>query len=420
MTAGFLAALAVSTLLPAETLYLNLERTLALALRNSPLAVEAKLERKAGVLAAGRGVAGIVPKGSVSISKLHSESGRVWEGEIAFSQAVFDPTVFSGVISGIMNAGYHSESAREQSAGLVLNVTGGYLNLIRARSALAAAEKACTQAEAVYRLVEEKFRLGQVSRIELLRSQAFYQQSEVSRLTARKGYTEAMNALASAVGLRPGQIIVPTEELDTAVPEIEPEQIRRQIERNNPGVRMSRELNRIAVLNLVAAFLRVLPAVSLFRSFRYVDTVPPAGYRQWQEGAVKNDGIAISLPVADIAGFVLNAGEALISARRSRAALVRARLELRSATESAIAGYQEARQRYRQAVDNLRLHRELYELARSRFQLGALGLSDLLEVEAGLAQAEAGAVGALCDVYLQSAQLGYLMGLSRTGEQVGN
>ena len=183
---------------------------------------------------------------------------------------------------------------------------------------------------------------------------------------------------------------------------------------------MSRELNRIAVLNLVAAFLRVLPAVSLFRSFRYVDTVPPAGYRQWQEGAVKNDGIAISLPVADIAGFVLNAGEALISARRSRAALVRARLELRSATESAIAGYQEARQRYRQAVDNLRLHRELYELARSRFQLGALGLSDLLEVEAGLAQAEAGAVGALCDVYLQSAQLGYLMGLSRTGEQVGN
>lgn len=420
LAAGFLTALAVSTLLPAETLYLNLERTLALALRNSPLAVEAEAERKSAVLAAGRGAAGIMPRGSVAVSELKGESGRVWEEEVTVSQTVFDPVVFGGVISGIINAGYHSESARDQSARLVLTVTSSYLNLIRARSMLAAAEKACVQAEAVYRLVEEKFRLGQVSRIELLRSQAFYQQAELNRLSARKGAAEAMNGLIAAVGLRPGQIIVPTEELDSAVPEIEPEQVRRQIERFNPGVRMSRKLNRVAVLNLVAAFLRVLPTVSLFRSFRYVDTVPPAGYRQWQEGAVKNDGIAISLPVADIVGFVLNAGEALISARRSRAALVRARLELHSATESAIAGYQEARQRYRQAVDNLRLHRELYELARSQFQLGALGLSELLEVEAGLAQAEAGASAARCDVYLQSAQLGYLMGLSRTDEKAGN
>ncbi len=420
LTGGLLTALAVSALLSADTLYLNLERALALALRNSPLAVEAKMERRTGVLAAGNGVAGIMPRGSVALSELKGESGRVWEEELTISQTVFDPAVFSGVISGIMNARYRSESAREQSARLVLAVTSGYLNLIRAQSMLAAAEKACAQAEAVYRLVEEKFRLGQVSRIELLRSQAFYQQAELNRLSAQNGAAEAMNGLVTAVGLKPGQIIVPTEELDSAVPEIEPDRVRREIERYNPGVRMSRKLNQVAALNLVAAFLRVLPTVNLFRSFRYVDTVPPAGYRHWQDGAVKNDGIAISLPVADIVGFVLNAGEALISARRSRAAVVRARLELHSATESAIAGYQEARQRYRQAVDNLQLHRELYELARSQFQLGTLGLSELLEVEAGLAQAEAGVSAALCDVYLQSAQLGYLMGLSRTGAKVGN
>lgn len=415
-----LTGLVITALVSADTLYLNLEGTLALALRTSPLALEAKLERDAAVLAVGSGVAGILPKGSVAVSKLKQESGLLWEQEATVSQTIFDPVVFSGVISGIMNAGYHSESARDQSARLVLTVTKGYLNLIRARSMLAAAEKACAQAEALYRLVEEKFRLGQVSRIELLRSQGFYQQAELNRLSARKGFAEAMNGLVAAVGLRPGQIIVPTEELDSVVPEIEPDQVRRQIERDNPSVRMSRELNRVAALNLVAAFLRVLPTVSLFRSFRYVDTVPATGYRQWQEGAVKNDGVAISVPVADIIGFVLNAGEALISARRSRGALARARLELHSATESAIAGYQEARQRYRQAVDNLRLHHELYELARTQFQLGALGLSDLLEVEAELAQAEAGVDAARCDVYQELAQLGYLMGLSRTGGKVGN
>ncbi|MGC8798142.1 MAG: TolC family protein [candidate division WOR-3 bacterium] len=412
---GLLISLLLSGAAKPETLFLDLNQTLNLALHHSPQAAEAGTDQTQAVLTTARGIAGLLPAPGASLSGYKSGTTTTWTGEVTISQVVFNPALFSGLVSAIINSGYYSASARDRTARLILSVTTDYLNLLRARYLLAAATKAVKQAEANYQLTEERFRLGQASKIDLLRSHTFLLQAQLNQLSAEKGYAGAMSTLGASTGISTGPVIVPVEELNPDPPAIQPESVRQQVLCFNPGLKINLKLNQVATLNLISACLRALPAVSLFRRWQYQDTTFPQSVSHWQDRTVRTDGIMLSFPIADLAGFILNLGDALVARRRSRAELLKTRLELSTAVENALYGYQEAQQRYQQATTNLKLNQELYELARARFQLGALSLTELLEIETGLAQAEATAISALCDIYIQSAQLGYLMGITRAG-----
>ena len=396
-----------------DTLYLNLNQTIELALKRSPRAIEINATRAQSALTIGKGLAGILPQPQAGISAIKTETGTSWNGEIGIGQVIFDPVTFSALISSIINAENYSYSAREQLCQLIYSVTTDYLNLLRSRQLLNAAKQALTGAETNYQLTEQKFKLGQLSKIDLLRSQTYLTQARLNLLSAEKTYETALNSLRVSSGITTNKIIEPVEQLNSELPEIQPETLRQQIARFNPGLKMSRDLNKIATLNLLASLLRILPVISLNRSFQYQDTIFPKDIKHWQDHSIKTEGITISFPVADLARFILNVWDALLAARRSQAQLTRTKLELTAAVENAILDYQEARQRYEFAQQNLKLNQELYELARTRFQLGALALPELLEIESGLAQAQASFISATCDVYIQSAQIGYLMGITR-------
>jgi outer membrane protein TolC len=192
-TTGLLLTLLLSSPEP-ETLYLDLNQTLQLALRHSPQALTAGADRSQAYLTVARGVASLLPVPGASLTGYRTGTTTSWNGEISLSQVVFDPALFSGLVSSIFNAGYYSASARDQTARLLLTVTTDYLNLLRCSRLRDAALKAVTQAEANYRLTEERFRLGQASRIDLLRSQTFLLQARLNLLTAQKQYSGAMNS----------------------------------------------------------------------------------------------------------------------------------------------------------------------------------------------------------------------------------
>ena len=114
----------------------------------------------------------------------------------------------------------------------------------------------------------------------------------------------------------------------------------------------------------------------------------------------------------DLKTYVLNIVDASNDARRARAAALDASLQIRSTATSAILGYIEARETWEYATGNLELNRRLFDLAREQHRLGAISLADFFGVEATLAQARATHIGALCDTYVQAAQINYLLGAS--------
>lgn len=412
---GFLSLSLNLSLLGADTLNLNLNQALDLALKKSPLRSEASASQLQGFIGLGQGINAILPATtaylSTSTTPSEEENPTVWAGNFAIQQVLFDPSVFASLVSSIINASYYSAEVKDKTARVIYDVTTDYLNLLRAQLLFNAAQKTVEQAEEEKKLITERFHLGQASRIDLLRSEVFYSQAQLGLLSAKKTLTTAQETFKATAGINKPVAIRATEQL-AAPPEwkiTDPDSLLLAIEHSNPGSKMTKHLATIAGINLTTAFSRLLPSVSLYRTWGYSDTSFPSGYSHWKEKSTITQGIKFSLPF-DIKTIVLNIGDALAGSRRARAALAKSRLQLRATALTAILGYQEAKVRYEQAKRNLELNKELQELALTQYRLGALPLADLLEFQANLAQAEATCLAALCDTYIQVAQIGYLLG----------
>jgi len=396
-----------------DTVYLTLNQTLEMALKRSPLAKEAGADRWQAVLSAGEGVAALLPTPGLSFSKQETELGTSYNVNWSINQPVFDPYLFKALVNGIISASYYSLSARERTARLVYDVTSAYFNLVRARLLYTAAVKGVEQAEQNHRVAQERFQLGQVPEFEWLRAKAFFSRAQLGLLNAEKTLKTARVGLCALAGINPNKAVMPADEIKepATIPEFDSEEVLARIMEFNPGLQLADRVKNQAMVSLVAAFLRFLPSVSFYQSAQYSDSTLPANWQSGKEQMVRTSGWSFSLPIADVKGFILNLGGAINASRRSRAEFTRAKLELYVTAQNAILEYEEALRRYHQAKENLSLNQELYQLALTRYQLGSIAQSELLEIEAELARAESDYLSALCDTFIQSAQIAYLLGL---------
>lgn len=410
---GFLTSLFCLMISSPDTIYLNLNQALQIALKQSPHAAEAGASRLQSWLALGQGANGVLPTPQANITRTKEISGAtLWSSTVTINQVAFDPTVFIGFISSIVNSRYYSLEARQKVASLIYQTTTDYLNLLKAQFILDAAHKALIRATENLKYATERYRLGQTTRIDLLQSEVFFSQAKLNLLNAQKGVALAQEKFRATVGITRTDPIWATEELlaPAEFPISDADSLLWVIERTNPNVQMNQHINTVAHLNLGAAFARILPSISFYRTWTTLDTAFPKSYPIWKEKMVSTDGIRLSFSLVDIKSFLLSLGDAIAGFRRSRATLARTRFQLRAAVQSALFDLEEAKLRYTEAKRNLELNQELYDIALIQYRIGGISLNDLLAVEVNLAQAEASYLAALCDTYSQVAQIGYLLG----------
>ncbi len=410
-----------------DTVELSLGQALERALRLSPTALEASASRCEGGIKLAQGVAALLPTPTAALSYGRTEARlsllpdstivtKGWIGSLTLNQVVFDPQVFAGVVGAAVWSDYHAADAQERRARLVFEVTRDYLRLLSARLQRDAAASALARADDNLRLVREKERLGSASRIEVMRSEVFRSQAEVSLLSAEKALAVAHTAFLATVGMSGDIAVRPVEQLtEPARPEYDDrERLVREIERVNPGVKMAVRASTVGQLNRVASVVRALPSVSAYWSSRYSDTVFPSNLSRWTNKDEVSYGVQFNFPLLDLKSYVFNIAQTSVDSRRTQAAACRARLQVRSAAIAAVLDYEEASQRYDHARRNLELNQELYRLAQEQQKLGAISLLDFLSVETSLSQAQAACISALSDTYVQAAQLSYLMGQANT------
>jgi outer membrane protein TolC len=406
-----------------DTLELSLGQALDLAVRGSPAQAQASASRLSSGVAVGRGINALLPTASGSLdygrttSQLVAGSDstvttRGWDGNFTLSQVVFDPRVFAGVVTSFINAGYYTSDAQDKQARLVYDVTDGYLGLLGARLLRDAAASAVDRADDNVKLNQEKLRLGAASRIDVMRSEVFKSQADISLLTAEKALAAANAGFLATAGISRDVIVKPTEQLTEPAGFEVPnrDSLVAEIERRNPGARLAAKAGTIATVNTVAAIGQVLPSVSAFWSSDYFDSAFPQSIKDWSDQDRVTTGIRFSLPLLDIKSFVLDIADAVAGSRRAKAAARAAVYQVRAAAATAVLGYDEARQRYDYAKKNLELNQELYRLAQEQQRLGAISLIDFFSVETALEQANATHITALTDTYIQAAQINYLLG----------
>ena len=409
-----------------DTLELSLGEALEQALQYSPAQAQASAARLSSGIAVGQGVNALLPSASGSLAwarnrgpSLSSPDSTVttegWDGDFTLSQVVFDPRVFAGVASSFINAGYYAIDAQDKQARLVYDVTESYLGLLGARLLRDAAASAVDRAADNVNLNQEKLRLGAASRIDVMRSEVYKSQADISLLTAQKALAAANAGFLATAGISQDVVVKPTEELtDPAGLEVpSSDSLVAEIERRNPGARLATKSNIVATVNTAAAVGQILPSVSAFWRSSYSDSTMPRSIRDWNDKDQITTGIRLSFPLLDLKSFALDIADAVAGSRRAKAAARAARYQIRAAAATAVIGYEEAQQRYDYARKNLELNQELFRLAQEQQRLGAISLIDFFSVETALEQAHASYITALTDTYIQAAQISYLLGRTR-------
>jgi len=416
--------LALAASMP-DTLDLSLDDALRVALTRSPARTEVSVSRTQSASTLARGITGLLPTVTGSVGYAKSDAGQSilpeslrtggewsWTGNLTVNQVVFDPSVFAGLASSIVYSDYYATDARDRQARLVFDVTSDYLGLLKADLLRIAAAKAVARAEENLGLVSEKQKLGAASRIDVMRSEVQKSQADIDLLTSDKALIVASERFKSTAGIEDAGFVRPTEQL-TEPSDFEisdPDSLLAEVDRRNPGTRLLEKSRSIAAWNTAAAIGKALPSVSAYWTTSYSDSVFPSGIGHWDDNDAVTYGIQASFPLLDLKSYVLNIVDATNESRRARALARKTALQLRATATGAILGYTESRQRFDFARANLELNRELYELASEQHRLGSISLLDLLSVETTLASAEASYVAALCDTYIQAAQVGYLLG----------
>lgn len=414
-----------------DTLELSLDDALRVALTRSPARTEVSVSRTQSASTLARGVTSLLPTVTGSVGYAKSDAGQdmlpeslragadwSWTGNLTVNQVVFDPSVFAGLAGSIIYSDYYATDARDKQARLVFDVTSDYLGLLKADLLRSAAAKAVARAEENLGLVTEKQKLGAASRIDAMRSQVQKSQADIELLTSDKALAVASERFKSTAGIEEAAFVRPTEQL-TEPSDFEisdPDSMLAEVDRRNPGARLLQKSRAIASWNTAAAIGKALPSVSAYWTSSYSDSVFPSGIGQWGDHDAVTYGIQASFPLLDLKSYVLNIVDATNESRRARALARKTALQLRATATGAILGYAESRRRYDYARSNLELNRELYELATEQHRLGSISLLDLLSVETTLAAAEASYIAALCDTYIQAAQVGYLLGETDTGD----
>jgi outer membrane protein TolC len=402
-------------LISTDTLNLSLDDALKTAMANSPTRTEAVLDGRTGTSNLVKGLTALLPTVGVSGSyeaTSHPYQSRTWVGSIGLTQVVFDVDIFGNVAQSKMSNDFYHQKAQDENGNLIYSVKSGYFTLSASYNLYANAQSALRNASASYDLTQEKFRLGQVSKIDVLRTEAFKSQAQIDLLTAEKNLKIANEDFKGQLGIIKDVLIKPITEFNQpAVLENEDfDLLWNEVYKNNASLNMARKTEQIARLSFLQAIGKVLPQVSYFIENQYSDSIIPKNLTGWQSQDITYYGLRFNFPIFELKSLIQNIYDSKLAGRRATVERMKSELTLRKTATDAFLSFQEARQRYDFAQKNLELNQQLYDLAMEQFRLGSLSLLDLFTVELNLSQARTTYITSIADTYTSKALLDYLLG----------
>ncbi len=283
-----------------------------------------------------------------------------------------------------------SEASAQDTQDLVLSVTSSYCGLLAAEANLSVEEQSLKRSEDHLRLAEDRKAVGAVPLADVLRARVEVANARLAQVHAASGVEVARGALAASMGLSPdtplaiqdaGEEVRPPTHLDAG-------QALDEAQANRPEVKAAERRVEAGQAGVRAARSAYGPTVELDASYGRLDSTYFPQDKNWSAG------IALRLPV--FTGFA-----------RSHA-LAQARAELGRSEDRrdqiALAVRQEvwnAQARLREAYNAVLAVRALttdaqesLRMADERYKVGAGTITDLLDAETNLAQAQSQQVDA--------------------------
>ncbi len=258
--------------------------------------------------------------------------------------------------------------------------------------------------------VEQRVRLGQATRADLLRSQVDLNNARLALLNAENEARTATFQLAEAVGV--DEPLAPTREATLESPPLAwtRDQLLAAAEAAAPSVQTARAVTEAAEASVASSRSTYLPNLTLSGGWAWQAPEFPPADRSW---AVQVSG---NYPLFN--GFQRESAvmRAQAQADAAQAQERATRLAIRADVDAAYGRVQSARAGVALAEQSVELSRESLRVVQERYRLGLATILDLQQAQIALRQAEVDLVNRQFDHQLGIAQLESLIGRPLWGE----
>ncbi len=393
---------------------LSLEQALDIALSQSPAYNESKVSLDKSRIQFYQTFSNLLPTFSASAQYTaygnDSPGANPYSGRFTITQPLFDLDIISSIFVSNRQLNSNSFQHAADIAELILNVKTAYYNLIYARELLESAEIAIKRANENMEIIETKYKIGAVSKLDKLQAEVFYLstlQDKTSAMTLQtKTQEELKSLLATNNNIYPiDSLVLPST---TEFPSIDSLIV--LLEKANYNVHVAQELENVARLELISSYLAFLPRVSFFYGYTYSFDELVFDFQKWRDNSTKNYGISVSFPMFEIKSLIFNNLNARKELQLQKFSRERIRLEAEKSLHTTYYGLQEAFDRLEFSIKSLDAATEAASIAKEQYALGAISFLELLTAEEDVYNAQVSYTSSLSDFYIQRASLSYLLG----------
>lgn len=349
--------------------------------------------------------------GSWTRSEYQSLKTERYSGSINLSMPVFDLDVISAIVVAKGQEKGTSIQHSQDIANLILNIKKSYYGLITAEELLNSSQKTLERAMENKKLVETKYELGSASKLELLQAEVFYLQTQQNISKAKTLEMQAQQELKALLNI--SNQIFPKDSFvipDTFIlPSLD--SLKGILLTGNLSIKLARQMNNLARVNLWLSTFAFLPRISLFYGYNTTVDSFSFDFDYLKDNTTKNYGISINFPIFEIKNLIFTYITAKKDLKIKRYSLERAALESEKALYTSYYSLKEAADKLKFAKKSLELAEEAIAIASEQYNLGIISFLDLLQTEDDYYSSRVNLLQSLNEFYLQQVTLSYLLGL---------
>lgn len=279
-------------------------------------------------------------------------------------------------------------SGEETRQGVALAVETAYFGLASAQETLSVARERLGRAQDHLRIAQDRKAVGAVPLLDVLRAQVGISDAKLALVSAEAEARTARGRLATAMGLRaetPIEIAPATGGPEAPDPSTLSQALD-EAASSRAAVKAAQSGVDAATRGVASAKSAWSPKVVAFGTWGREDAVWLPQDRTWSAG------VALSLPLFTGFSRVHEVARAKTDLARAEADRDQVVLSVRQQAWEAFSAYQEAYERMQASHELVAQARESHRLAKERYEVGAGTLTDLLDAETSLSQAEASRV----------------------------
>jgi outer membrane protein TolC len=331
----------------ADTVDMNVDQALDIALKQSPVTVDARLDRMAGQSSYLRAWSAVTPQlnGSAGMSwQLGDSTTRSVSLSGGLSQVLFNPSTFGGIATGKIERQVADLKAEGKLKQQALDVRVGYYGLQKAFSLYDVAALAVKQAEGNSELAIRKQKLGSATRIDVLRAETNLRQANLDLMSAEQDLLSANESFKALLGTNDDIIVRPTAIDTTWLPlaEASQEEFWLQVEASNLTLELARQDRKSTGIARTVAYGELLPTLSGSVSRSYSGKNLPGSLSELSKNSRTSAGLNLGLPILSIQSRLLDIHDAGIDVERANNTLRSSEIQVRQSAADAFLSFRQA------------------------------------------------------------------------------